>query len=214
MISAKSVFTISFRWSGTHMVLETIKTNFDFPVVNDVAHPGFDLHTSSILRQCFHVIYVYRDPRNVMKSLYNYFKYSDWRLWSGFDADLTDVTFSDFLRGKTKIVNVFCPNFTLMLENPVRAWVEHTNWLVPLNKHDVKGSVFSVKFEDMVREPENEIQRISKYLCVGLKNDKPKPLIKMVSQNPINDDVDYTDDDMDFLIGIAGDRMMELGYKF
>jgi hypothetical protein len=208
----KPIILISFRRSGTHLLLETLKSNFNYPIINDVFHPGFDLHTSAIIRANFIPIYIYRDPHDVMKSLYNFFKYSAWRIWSGFDADLSGVSFSDFLFGNTKILNVFCPHFKLIFESPILAWKEHTNWLLPLNKHDFKGSILSVKYEDLINNPVKEVNSLAEKLDINLKHNKPIPYVHRVSQNDAKDDLVFRIEDEELLLSIAKDKMEELGY--
>jgi hypothetical protein len=209
----KPILVISFRRSGTHFLLETLKTNFEYNLIDNAFHPGFDLHCSAFLRKKYNTIYIYRNPREVIKSLYNFFRTSIWRVYSGFDADLSGVSFADFLRGKTKIINVFCPHFRLIFENPILAWVEHTKWMFPLNKFDIQGKIFSIRYEDLVDTPKREITRISQYLKAPLIHGIPKPFVHRVAlnKNPIS--VEFTKEDEDLLFKIAGNRMRELGYE-
>ena len=208
----RKIILTSFRRSGTHLLLETIKRNFDCDIINDVFHPNFDLHCSIILRTTFNVIYVYRDVRDVMRSLYNFFLFSDWRIWSGFDADFSGVDFSGFLNGKVKIINAHCPHFKMVLTDPITAWVESTNWLEPLNKHDVKGSPFSVKYEDLVYNFNEEIYNISAYLNLKFKNNRPIQIKEPVAQTPQRIEVEYSDEDSQMLWAKAGQRLIDLGY--
>lgn len=206
------ILLISFRRSGAHFLLETLKNNFNYPLVDNSFHPGFDLHHAAQIRHDYTPMYIYRNPIDVMKSLYNFFKYSDWRIWSGFDVDMSNLSFSEFLHGKTRIINVFCPHFKLIFENPILAWVEHTKWMIPLNKHDVKGSIFSVKYENLVDQPEKEILRISKNINIRLRNDRPVPYRNIVARTKKNDVVEFTTEDEDLLLKVAGNKMKELGY--
>lgn len=208
----KKIKLISFRRSGAHLLLETIKRNFNYPIIKDTFHPGFDLHTSSILRTNFNIIYIYRDVRDVMKSLYNFFLFSNWRVWSGFNADFTDISFSDFLWGKTKIIKVHCPHFRMILEDPIGAWVEHTLWLEPLNKHDVKGSPFSIKYESLVNDPVPQINILSSYLNCQISGQEPYIITDKLAQTNKKLIVEYTKEDMTLLLDKAGKRLLELGY--
>ena len=208
----KPIQTISFRRSGTHFLIETLKKNFSCEISSRVIHPGFDLHTAVVMRLDYNVIYIYRNPKDVMKSLYNFFKYSDWKFWSGFDVRIAD-SFTGFINGESKAIDVFCPHFHLVLTDPINAWVEHTNWMLPLNKFDVRGSVFSIKYENLKDNGAHEIKRISEHFDTPINNGCFSPFTTRVSMNPKADIIEWTDKDLELLDNKAGKRMKDLGYK-
>lgn len=164
-----------------------------------------------MMRHHFTAMYIYRDGRDVIKSLYNFFRKSNWRKWSGEDANM-DVSFSEFLRGVSK-TNTICPTLRSIFNNPIQAWVDNTYWITPINHNWVKGPIFNIRYEDLVQNPVQEICRISEYLGVRFEGLKPVPVTKKVGPVPTKDKIEYTDDDMELFWDIAGKRMMELGYE-
>lgn len=214
MISKVGVSLISFRRSGTHFLHETLKLNFNLNYFNPtINHPAYSICTAKIVRLNSYPIYIYRDVRDVMKSLFNFFRLSRWYEWYNMDVDLSRMSFSDFLRGKVDTTNISCPHLRDLLLNPVKAWVDHTSWLNPLSMRGVEGPMFSVKYEDLLLSLDKEVQRISEYLRKELKVACPIPCEKQVAKIYSDDVIDYTYEDMNFLLDIAGDKLIELGYK-
>jgi hypothetical protein len=92
------------------------------------------------------VVYVYRDGRDVLVSLYYYMR--------SFDSNIRDVSFSDFIRMENEFD---MPNSEPGL-NRVEYWMFHVEgWLRQSN-------VFAISYENLHRDYEWTIKQLGKYL--------------------------------------------------
>lgn len=214
----KPLQLISFRRSGNHLLKETLKVNFNVPITKyTIAHPWPDLHTAVLLDSKFTLLYIVRDGREVMASLYNFLKESSFRKWDGVQVKIAN-NFSDFLLGKNKVVDCWCPNMRLMFENPALSWARHTLW-IELPKHNwFKTAIRYIKFENLVLKPEKTILKISENFNWPLKNKDPIPIRKLVGPTVRKGSIagwkrEFSDMDLEYFWKYAGERMKKFGYK-
>ncbi|MEM6723689.1 MAG: sulfotransferase domain-containing protein [Bacteroidota bacterium] len=107
-------------------------------------------------------IYVVRDGRDVMVSLYRYLQ--------SFEASYQDIDFSDFLR----TMNHFGPASTEK-ENRMEFWKNHVKqWLG-------RKDVLILKFEELIINYEGAVEQISQYL--GLKPLNPLVDVRLNKQS-------------------------------
>ncbi len=177
----KPILSIGFRRSGNHLLIATIKKNFDVPIhIHGMAHPAPDLHSTVLLRRFLTLVYPYRECVPVMKSLHKFFLTSGFKNWDGVNV-IVPKDFEEFLAGGTLIKNCWCPTMRRIFEDPIREWEEHKQFLKPLTHNSCRGErIYSVKYENLVANPEEEILRISKHFGWRLRYDKPVSIKKRV----------------------------------
>ena len=214
----KPLQLLSFRRSGNHLLKNTLRTNFDVPITKyTIAHPWPDLHTAVLLDSKFTLLYIVRDGRDVMASLYNFLKKSEFKKWDGVQVKMAK-TFSDFLHGKNKVIECWCPNMRAMFENPALSWATHTLWVEQPKHNWLKKPIYCVKFEELVSKPEKTILKISNNFNWPLKNKDPIPIKKLVGPTVRKGSIDgwkkeFSDVDLEHFWKHAGERMVKFGYE-
>jgi len=96
------------------------------------------------------LIYIYRDGRDVLGSLYSF--------WSRTVPGFGEITFSDMLKGD------FTTNIGQARQgsvNPVLYWREHVqNWIE-------REDVLTLSFEEILNDYENTLLKISQFICLS-----------------------------------------------
>jgi hypothetical protein len=159
------VYIASHRRSGTHLTLDSLANNFselskgfgnldwedqsqaDFPFFKTHAHA---LHAQKRISQPCKVIYVVRDCRDVMVSLYYYAK--------GCDKSLDDVSFPDFLEMK----NPYDKDTYDQPMNRIEYWSFHVNSWIDQTTFDC----LFVAYDDWKTEFNQTIHKVAEFLEV------------------------------------------------
>ena len=107
------------------------------------------------------VIYIVRDPRNVITSLKNHFKFDNY------DDAL------EFLLDDRKVIGIKNSKKEMDLPHIISSWKNHFNSWKKMNKN-----YLLIKYENLITSPEVELQKILNYLekLLNIKFDKLKIL--------------------------------------
>lgn len=192
----KPYTTLSYPRSGSHFVRAAMKE------YHTVVPPGDRKHgkTPYNIRQeelewykKQNTIYVLRDLRDTLVSSYDYM-FSTRIIFKSHNID--GLSFSDFLHGKADFeyehIHKDYTEFVYSLwTKPIEYWVQHTEWL----KHDWLHSI--VRYEEALNK-----WTIEKLLMPG---EKSKGVVGRWREW-------FSNEDLEYLWSIAGDRMIELGY--
>lgn len=201
----------SYGRSGTNMMINAIRMNFG--VRFGMSHGLADSWVTSMRK----MIYMVRDPRNVLPSYYRLLKAGVLH----FDATkhvIAPLDFHQMLRGKWvapmkpyeghhgeigRVVNH-------MLKAPAAAWAKH------VAGHREMG-MFAIKYENLVSDYENTMQKVSEYLERDLPADGVKPVEGPVGPLPGEGSPEgwkdyFSDEDLALLAKQAGEEMKIWGY--
>jgi len=170
-------------------------------------------------------IYVYRDGRDVMASLYTF--------WSRTIPGFSGTTFSDMLRGH---YSVDTGRARTSFSNPISYWKQHVgSWLQ-------NDNILALSFEDFVHNYDITVEKVGQYL--GMRPSEPiKSVVRQgsgVQRGKIRETISrlywrkirgieitsvsfnkggdaghrsmYSDSDLAFFDGEAGALLAELGY--
>lgn len=164
-------------------------------------------------------IYVHRDGRDVMVSLYHYMK--------SFREDFADLSFSDFIRMDNELDGEPVMSRPAYWAHHVETWLKHPN-------------LISVAYESLETDFEATVQKMGNFLNINLNNTlqtvdlhrgkQTQPittrLLKKIGlrRGKISTAVaprkgksgdwrnHFSEDDLEFFITQAGDLMRQLGY--
>ena len=172
------VYVASHRRSGTHLTLDSLHNNFselsqgfsnldaddcDHNFSLFKTHNHAHLASKNFVQPC-KVIYVVRDCRDVMVSLYYYAK--------GCDKSLTDVSFDEFVR----MENPYEPNTYPQPMNRIEYWSWHVNsWL----EQETFDCLF-VSYDGWKKDFEQTIAKVAQFLEISPKSN----LRNMVMSRP------------------------------
>ena len=175
-----AVFVASHRRSGTHLTLDSLVANFDcfesgfqnFDAENCKLNAGlYKTHmdgneASRFLNPESKVIYVVRDGRDVMVSLFNYAKTHD--------SSVRDMKFSEFLRSP----NPYACSEEFKGLSRVAFWSRHVeSWL---SREDVPVQV--VTFDGWKNSFRQLLSELGQFLEVSPKS-TPKSMVMKPGQN-------------------------------
>lgn len=201
------VKTLSHQRSGTWFLKHTLLENFDIEVARGPHYSPYNKDGYCVKNH----IYIYRDGRDVLVSLYYHMKVGEPRNCIKNINDYCDISFKDFLRGQFKALpgKRSMIGFNEIFSNPAKYWAKHTEWV---DKHG-----WCVRYEDLKNKPEETIIKISNMIGVELKNNTPTPVKKLVGINPrkgiVGDWKDHFDaEDLEYFYAQVGNRMEVLGY--
>lgn len=194
---------------------ETIKYYFNLfhnkPVLNILkSHHPFSFFTdfSEYFADQFKLLYIYRDPYDVMVSF--------MRLLFSFSWDEGPKTqkISEFIRcapssGILRYQKKQEPTMLHRWQTHVESWLHYS---------EKNPSLFVVKYEDLNLDFEKTVRKLGEFLGKEVTDPIKKP---EVNQNVIGFGTGkigayrnlYTDDDNQFVIDIVGDTMKRLGYQ-
>jgi len=176
-------------------------------------------HHALAIMQNSPVIYVHRDGRDVMVSLYHYIK--------SFRADFADLSFSDFIRMDNELDGKPIMSRPAYWAYHVNTWLKHPNTL-------------AIAYEALETDYNATVKKMADFLNISLSNTlqtvdlhpskKNKPLATRIlkkiglQREKISTAVaprkgksgdwqnHFTDSDLDFFMGEAGEIMNQLGY--
>ena len=173
------------------------------------------------------IIYVYRDGRDVLKSLFTYIK--------TYNKEYNDITFSEFLR----MDNNFDAEGYVGVMNRVQYWEYHVKgWLAKENILAVSFEDFKYRYADTIKTIENYLGREAEKNIVQVVR-KPMPkyipstrltekLFKIIKKTLFNTDYSsvsfskgevggyksiYTEEDIEYFNQIAGPLLRDLDYE-
>ena len=173
------------------------------------------------------IIYVYRDGRDVLKSLFTYIK--------TYNKEYNDITFSEFLR----MDNNFDAEGYVGVMNRVQYWEYHVKgWLAKENILAVSFEDFKYRYADTIKTIENYLGREAEKNIVQVVR-KPMPkyipstrltekLFKIIKKTLFNTDYSsvsfskgevggyksiYSEEDIEYFNQIAGPLLRDLDYE-
>ena len=153
----------SHQRSGTHLLLETLDLNFK----DAVNRWGSKSHTPWKGGFNGQSIYLVRDCRDVLVSCYYYWKKGGSpRTEIHGTMKWHPITFSEFIRGKLKL-DYLPEGWIDYAQDPINFWIKHVEWA---------DKMCTVKYEDLVTDPEKVMTEISYYFGVPLND---PPLVKL-----------------------------------
>ena len=172
-------FVASHRRSGTHLTLDSLVVNFDY---FQEGFENFDVDVSSkqsrlykthldgaeattMLSKNAKVVYVVRDGRDVMVSLYNYSK--------SLDANIKQMSFSDFLRSP----NSYSHSPETDGLNRLEYWNYHVQSWLSQEQFPTKF----VSFDGWKHAFENTVSELATYLELPPK-EKPQSMVMTSGQ--------------------------------
>jgi len=120
------------------------------------------IDTSDIISDCFpnsKIIILVRDGRDVLDSSINGRQKDGWMTKSMNGIPINEKKRSRFIRNRSQ----FWVNLT---ENLLRTHTKHTN-----------GFVYLVKYEDMLKDTQNELEKIYKFLEINISKDKIQNIV-------------------------------------
>lgn len=187
----------SIRQHHTHMIIEDAKTYHWYDKLKGGRKP---------------TIYILRDVRDVLTSQFHFMV--------GLDTD-----FQGFLRGKANPRSmisrggngpIFTPSHLYpciqerIRPHPIQAWAKHSKWID-------EDWVDVYKFEDIVKDQAQFVIWLVEKYNLKLNKSAIQTVDKLVGVKPRKGIVGdwkehFTDNDLEYLWNIAGDRMVELGY--
>lgn len=215
----RPVLIISHRRSGTHFLWEALKLNFKvstsydhnnqlmyFKVHMQFSNGGYEKLLGK--RTC---IYLLRDARDTLVSNYYYWK-AGREPDFGVEEIFRELTFSQYIHGEAVNVGkkMYGEDFNLpgMFSDPINHWLSYTGWA---------DKIFTVKFEDLKNDFDKSMLRIGEYIGRSVREGNVKRINKLVGHVPRKGIVGdwknhFSEKDLEYFWGIAGQRMTELGY--
>lgn len=156
---------LSFPRSGKHWLERIIVKNFGIKSI-DIAGRIHGCNMEDIKidfpRSKFYdkheVIYIIRDPRDVMCSSYNFFLHPKKR--KNF-IKIENCSMSEFIRGEADARHRELKHLNKLLASPVKYWVSHLEWI------DSYLKPYVIRFEDLKYDFENTMFKFSNYFNIN-----------------------------------------------
>lgn len=167
-----SLAVVSHRRSGTHLLIEYLRRNFLS------ANPSKSHQFPEYLPHNLPFIHVVRNPWDTLWATYRWF--STGKCGNATISDtLARFSFREWVTGRAGSAFGF-RDFAVenrdslrisrgMFFDPVAYWVAHTEAWLALQK---EGKLLSVKYEQLVRDPEGVMAAVSAYLKMPMQGDR------------------------------------------
>ena len=200
---------ISHRRSGTHLLWNVIKSNFD--VLTDKTKPSIREDGCGLKKDYFKkriCIYQLRDIRGCLLSDYNFLKTANGpAAKKEINSQFNEISFYDYLKNGI-ILNKRCTKaMAANFKDPIGFWIDHVEW----SKH-----LPTIKFEDILIDQTAVINNISTILNCPLKHEPviwTKPVGPKRRQAGPYDWKNRIDaNTLDYIWERAGEVLMDLGY--
>ncbi len=203
-------FELSLNFHSSENLFEYLKQVHDKPVINILkSHHHIDFFSDFIdyFASQFHIIYIFRDPRDVMISFRKLIQDLPW------EEGPKTSSISEFIRSAPCAAIM---RFQKKQEQTVlHRWQSHVNGWLKLAENN-GNKIIPVRYEDLNLEFEKTVERIGE----SLGEMKSPPVRPDVDDNVIGSGQgkvdsykeDMTSEDIEFVISQVGDTMKRLGY--
>ena len=196
-------------------ILNYIKQAHDKSILNILKshHPiGFFHEIMAYLEEQFHIFYVYRNPFHTLRSNWKLIKYYNTQGW---EEGPDTATVHEFVRSEP--CGAMLRYQKRQMQSMVHRWQDHvTGWLDYCDSHP-DSNVHLVKYEDLDQDYNVIVEKIGQYLqkippANPCRPDRRENVIRPQAGQEIRVPDTFTDEDKEFVISIAGELMVSLGY--
>jgi len=203
----------SYGRSGTNMMINAIRMNFGPRLA--MTHGLIDTWVG----RKHNIVYMVRDPRNVLVSYYRLLKKGALH-FSMIEDEVAPLDFHQMLRGEWVKPLTGCRQrhgeigrvVNDMLPAPAAAWAKHAAG------YRLSDDALTVKYEDLVADYDNTMVRVGKYLGHAVPDTGTVPVEGFVGPLPGEGSPEgwkeyFSDEDLSLVMKEAGDEMKEWGYE-
>jgi hypothetical protein len=194
--------------SGTNKILSGCFTHKHMDILEDDEYEKIKQHADNGLP----VIYILRDVRSVMTSLYRFYKEREIiHSLEKHEHFKYKSTFIKFMKGEYIDDSISAIVARQVFKNPPLSWVNHTQWLY-------EPWIYMIKFEDLKLNGIEIIENVEKKFGLFLNHSEIKLLNELVGVVPYKGTIDswreiLSDEEEQYIWEIAGEKMIELGYS-
>ncbi len=204
-------YNLSFNFHVPQSLLDFIKQFHDKPVLNIIKshhHIDFFKDTMDYLSEQFHIFYICRDPRDVIKSYRKFLYKLPW------DEGPKEATAGEFMRA--------APRGGLLRfqkeqsETMLHRWQDHVASLMDYMESAEGQKIILLRYEDLDREFDMTVRKISSITGQAVDNpvrpDRTDNVI--LPGNKLQDaSNEFTPEDDEFVLKTVGRTMERLGYR-